>query len=38
MTYRERYLNVLEGKPVDQLPFIETAKFNMVFAWSDWKH
>ena len=38
MTYRERYLNLLRGGPIDRLPYIETAKFNMTFAYSDWMH
>ena len=36
MDYRTRFLNTLRGKPVDRLPFIETAKFDMVRAHSDW--
>jgi hypothetical protein len=39
MDYRTRYLATLRGDPVDRLPFIETAKFDMVRAHSDWnKH
>jgi len=36
MTHRTRYLNKLRGEPVDRLPFVEIAQFNMVRACSDW--
>ena len=36
MNYRTRYLNALRGEPVDRLPLVEAAQFNMVRACSDW--
>lgn len=38
MNYRERFLNVLRGKAVDRLPFVEYAgdPYSMVMAYSDW--
>ena len=36
MNYRTRYLNTLRGDPVDRMPFVEAAQFNMVRAFSDW--
>ena len=38
MDCRTRYLNQLRGEPVDRLPFLETAKFNMAMAYrEDWR-
>ncbi len=37
MDYRTRFVNSLRGNPVDRLPFVETAKFDMVMAHSDWR-
>ena len=36
MDYRTRFLNTLRGESVDRLPFVGTAKFDMVRAHSDW--
>jgi uroporphyrinogen decarboxylase-like protein len=36
MDYRTRIIKTLRGEPTDRLPFVETAKFDMVRAHSDW--
>ncbi len=38
MNYRERFLNVLRGRPVDRLPFVEHAQYDHAMLLSDWKN
>ena len=36
MTYRQRFLNTLSGKPIDRLPFIEWGLYTFCFGYSRW--
>lgn len=37
MDYRERFLKLLAGEPIDRLPFVENAKYGHPLQLSDWK-
>ena len=36
MNYRERFLNIFYGKPVDRLPFVDVSRYHMARENSDW--
>jgi hypothetical protein len=36
MTYRQRFLNTLSGRPIDRLPFIEWGLYTFCFGYSQW--